>query len=185
MRVLLFVLALLAMPLAAGVAQGQGNGNNKCMNAVQAARAASGQRVPPGQAKKDCPDPVPPPAPPPPPPPPAPEPGIHAAKGAVYEDIDGNGDRDVFASEMGLAGWTVQLFDANGQVIASASTDADGNFEFTALANGSYSVCVVAQSGYTQTQPVGGSGCGGAGYSFSFSSTFMTWWSENFGMMLQ
>lgn len=84
MRVPLLVLALVAMPFAAGVAQDR----DKCKldDASSRAGAASKGKVratdasnpPPGQAKK-CPAPVPPPpppapVPPPPPPPPAPVP---------------------------------------------------------------------------------------------------------------
>jgi hypothetical protein len=105
--------------------------------------------------------------------------------GVVYEDIDGTGSRDIFAGELGLAGWTVQLL-WNGQVLASTTTDGDGNFVFSGLGNSTYSVCVIAQSGYTQTQPVDGNGCGGSGYTFTFSSSFETWAMNNdFGMMLQ
>jgi SdrD B-like protein len=225
-RVILALVALSALPLMAVAAQGNSAGNSqKCKNAAQAARAAAGQRVPPGQAKKDCPDPVPPPppppapppapppppppppapvppppppppapVPPPPPPPPAPVPpppppsspptGPHQARGIVFEDLDGNGVRDPFAGEMGIAGWTVELW-WNGQQLASTTSDADGNFLFDNLGNTTYSVCMEPQAGYTQTAPVGGSGCGGSGYTFTFNSVFMTWSVNNFGEMLQ
>jgi hypothetical protein len=104
--------------------------------------------------------------------------------GVVYEDLDGNGSRDIFAGELGLAGWTVQLL-WNGQLIASATSDGDGNFVFMDLGNTTYEVCVISQGGYTQTQPVGGSGCSGAGYMITFTSSFETWAMNNdFGMML-
>ena len=102
----------------------------------------------------------------------------------MFEDLNGDGVRDPFAGEMGLAGWGLELW-WNGQVLASTTTDADGNFAFSGLGNSTYSVCVVAQGGYTQTLPVGGSGCGGSGYTFTFNSVFMTWSVNNFGMMLQ
>ncbi len=102
----------------------------------------------------------------------------------MFEDLDGNGLRDPFAGEMGLAGWGLELW-WNGQVLATTTTDVDGNFVFPSLGNSTYSVCVVAQGGYRQTLPIGGSGCGGAGYTFSFNSQFMTWSVNNFGMMLQ
>ncbi len=103
----------------------------------------------------------------------------------VYEDIDGNGSRDIFSGEMGLAGWTVQLL-WNGQVIASTTTLDDGSFSFPGLGNSAYEACVSAQTGYTQTQPVAGDGCGGSGYAFSFNSTIpATTVPLLFGMMLQ
>jgi len=105
--------------------------------------------------------------------------------GTVYEDIDGNGVQDVFSGEMGLAGWTVQLY-WNGQLLTSATTDADGYFMFSALGITTYEVCVVGQAGYTQTAPVNGTGCGGSGYSAAFVNTFQTYTQNlNFGMMLQ
>jgi hypothetical protein len=103
----------------------------------------------------------------------------------VWQDLDGNGIRDPFAGEMGLEGWTVQLFDGNGQLLSSAVTDATGSYAFTALAAGTYSVCVVSQSGFTQTSPTSGSGCNGAGYSFTFQPSTFSIWSTNddFGEM--
>jgi len=89
----------------------------------------------------------------------------------VFEDINGNGVRDIFDGELGLAGWTVQLV-WNGQVIDSRTTDPNGNYQFDGLANDApYEVCVVAQGNYNQTTPVGGSGCGGNGFAFSFHSS--------------
>ena len=196
-RVIFALVALSALPLMAAAAQGN---SQKCKNAVQAARATAGQRVPAGQAKKDCPDPVPPPAPPPPPPAPVPPPpppppppssppsGPHQARGVVFEDLDGDGRQDVFSSEMGIEGWTVNLY-WNGQVIASTSSLSDGSFIFQNLGNTTYSVCLGAppagQGPYNQTLPVGGSGCSGAGYTFMFNSQFMTWSVNNFGEQLQ
>src|SRR5437867_12133489 len=139
------------------------------------------------------PPPPPPPAPVPPPPPPPPPPssppsGPHQARGVVFEDLDGDGRQDVFSSEMGIEGWTVNLY-WNGQVIASTSSLSDGSFIFQDLGNTTYSVCLGAppagQGPYNQTLPVGGSGCSGAGYTFMFNSQFMTWSVDNFGEQLQ
>ena len=104
----------------------------------------------------------------------------------VWEDIDGNGIRDPFAGEMGLMGWNVQLFDANGLLLATQTTDALGNYVFGGLSAGTYSVCVVPQSTYHQTTPLNGTGCGGLGYSDTFQvSTFAVWATNNdFGEML-
>src|SRR5258706_68873 len=178
---------------AAAVAAAQAN---KCPAPVPPAPVPPPPIVPPAPVPPPPivpPAPVPPPPiappppaepPPPPPPPPSPPSGINFANGIVFEDLDGNGLRDPFAGEMGLEGWTVELW-WNGQVLATTTTDVDGNFVFPSLGNSTYSVCVVAQGGYRQTLPIGGSGCGGAGYTFSFNSQFMTWSVNNFGMMLQ
>src|SRR6266576_2274412 len=172
-RVLFAVVGLSALPLVAVAAQGHGNSPVACRVTPQT--AGNSGNLPPGQAKK-CPAPPPPAAPVPPPPPESPPTGPHQARGIVFEDIDGDGLRDPFAGEMGLAGWSVQLI-WNGQVVASAPTDVDGNYRIDNIGNSSYSVCIVPQAGYNQTKPAGAaaSGCGGSGYSFTLNSVFMTW----------
>src|SRR5882724_3676519 len=45
-----------------------------------------------------------------PPPPSSPPSGINYVSGIVFEDLDGNGLRDPFSGEMGLEGWTVELW---------------------------------------------------------------------------
>ena len=110
-----------------------------------------------------------------------------AQEGTKFEDLpDENGVVDgvqnAFAGELGLAGWTISL-SWNGQVIATTTSDADGNFIFPGLGNtgtGAFEVCIQLQPGYTQTSPVGGTGCGGAGYLASFNNSFMTWIRANF-----
>jgi len=104
----------------------------------------------------------------------------------VWEDIDGNAIRDPFGGEMGLQGWSVQLFDANGLLLSSQITDGSGNYIFPALPAGTYSVCVVSQPTYHQTVPLSGTGCGGLGYSFTIlDNPFGSWTVNiNFGEML-
>jgi hypothetical protein len=99
--------------------------------------------------------------------------------------VDGNGVRDVFAGEMGLAGWTVQLY-YGGLLVTSTTSDADGNYVFSGLGNSAtaYAVCVIPQAGYNRTQPANGDSCGGNGSSFFLNSPFMTWAVNDFGWML-
>lgn len=73
----------------------------------------------------------------------------------------------------GLAGWCVELY-ADGVLSASLLTDAAGMYNFTGLAGGAtnYMVCLVVQSGWTQTFPtvaLGYSACasGNAGYAMT------------------
>ena len=217
MRVPVLVLALLAMPIAAGVAQGRGKQQRVRSTSVESdckqehadalGRAVADGHAPYGLDKKcsDAAPPVPPPPPapvpppppppvPPPPPPPAPEQpptGPHQVRGVVFEDLpDVNGVYDgvqnAFAGEMGLAGWTISLA-WNGQVIATTSSDGDGNYIFSGLGNtgtGAFEVCIQLQSGYSQTSPVGGTGCGGAGYSAPFNNSSMTWFRADFAERL-
>ncbi|HLQ69145.1 MAG TPA: SdrD B-like domain-containing protein [Gemmatimonadales bacterium] len=105
----------------------------------------------------------------------------------VWEDINGDGIRDPFAGEMGLMGWSVQLLDAGGLLLATQTSDALGNYVFAGLSAGTYSACVVPQGTYNQTVPTSGTGCGGLGYSFTIlPSSFATWVTNNdFGEMLK
>lgn len=125
------------------------------------------------------------------PPPDLPPTGPHQVRGVVFEDLpDLNGEYDgvqnAFAGEMGLAGWTISL-SWNGQVVATTTSDGDGNYIFSGLGNtgsGAFEVCIQLQSGYTQTAPVGGTGCGGAGYSAPFNNSSMTWFRADFAERL-
>lgn len=75
--------------------------------------------------------------------------------GVKWEDLDGDGIYD--ASEPGLPGWLIQLFDGSGTVIATTTTDADGRYTFSNLLAGDYSVAEVLLAGWEQTFD-GGSG---------------------------
>ena len=70
-------------------------------------------------------------------------------EGTVWSDNDGNGlltdgltppDPDETAN--GIENVTVVLKDTNGNIVASTTTDANGNYSFTGLPNGSYAVSV-------------------------------------------
>jgi hypothetical protein len=75
----------------------------------------------------------------------------------VWLDTNGNGVQD--AGEAGLNGVTVQLLDGAGNVLASATTSGDGNYSFSRLNGGNYSVRIVAASlppGVTETYDLDG-----------------------------
>ena len=72
--------------------------------------------------------------------------------GEVYNDLNGNGNLD--PGEPGLQGWTVNLLDQAGNIVATTTSDANGNYEFDNLFPGTFIVEEVLQSGWTQTQPV-------------------------------
>ncbi len=63
----------------------------------------------------------------------------------VWFDQDGSGG--VNGSEGGLAGVTVALLDASLNVIASTTTDSNGNFSFTGVAGGNYTVNITDTGG--------------------------------------
>ncbi len=58
----------------------------------------------------------------------------------IWLDIDGDGVQD--PGEPGIPGVTVTLLDNGGNVIASTTTDAAGNYSFPGLADGTYTVVV-------------------------------------------
>ena len=68
----------------------------------------------------------------------------------VWFDTDKDGTQD--AAETGLAGVTVNLLDAEGKVIVSTTTDANGKYLFSNLSSGTYQVQFVAPSGKVFTQ---------------------------------
>src|SRR6185436_6369427 len=69
----------------------------------------------------------------------------------VWYDTDGDGVQD--SGEPGLGGTTVELLNSGGTVIATTTTDSNGNYTFANLAAGSYTVRVVSS-----TLPAGGLG---------------------------
>lgn len=64
----------------------------------------------------------------------------------VWNDTDQDGIQD--ASEIGIAGVTVTLYDGLGNPIATTVTDATGHYYFTDLAPGTYSVGFTKPIGY-------------------------------------
>jgi protocatechuate 3,4-dioxygenase beta subunit len=74
--------------------------------------------------------------------------------GTVYNDANDDGNDD--AGDAGLAGWYVYIdVGNNGEYVDGdpyAQTDANGNYSFSGLAPGSYTLRVYPQSGYTTTQ---------------------------------
>jgi len=132
-RVFVVLLALVATPVVASVAQDRPGSDQRELKPAKGARRASGSldnpglghdaahcamraRLHPGESINKCPDPVtdpgtppPPPLPPPPPPPPPPTSTCGSAPvGGGTVSIDGQVYQD-FAPWSGLEGWCVQL----------------------------------------------------------------------------
>ena len=74
----------------------------------------------------------------------------NSLSGTVYRDDSRNGDQD--GTEPGYSGVTVQLLDKDGQVIATTTTDANGNYSFSKLPDGTYSVKVVKDGELADTE---------------------------------
>lgn len=58
--------------------------------------------------------------------------------GVVHVDSVRNGHYD--SGEAGLAGITLHLLDVEGHVLAATTSDANGNYQFSGLAPGTYAV---------------------------------------------
>jgi hypothetical protein len=100
----------------------------------------------------------------------------------VFQDDDGNGVQDLFGGEIGLVGWTAQLYwRATGELLQSATSDDMGDYFFNGLGNGDYYICIVnpGPAAYTQTAPTGTAVCGGFGRAFTLDGTFETWATGN------
>jgi hypothetical protein len=146
MRAFLVLCALVAAPFAVSVSQSapsehddaeqceSANGDGDHSNDLS---TLTGQQAA-EEAEEPC-QPVP--APPPPPPP-----GV-TVDGRVFD----------VATGLGLSGWSVDL---SGSVTATALTDANGNYSFTGLPAGTYTVCEgMPMPGWTQTFPPIGATC--------------------------
>lgn len=65
----------------------------------------------------------------------------------VWNDTDGDGIQD--AGEVGVAGITLVLLNSAGQPIATTTTDAFGNYKFSGLPAGNYSVRITPPANYS------------------------------------
>jgi len=61
-------------------------------------------------------------------------------------------------------GVVVQLFDASNNLVAQTTTDAQGNYKFTGLAAGTYTIATTADSSSVGTVNGTTDGQGGAGF---------------------
>jgi hypothetical protein len=142
MRVLLVLLALVVTPFIAGVAQGKDKAPKAEHCAKRLAKLAKKDKKIKEKDIANCVEP-----PPPPLPPPAacansaPGTGSGTVRGEVYVD----------ASPWGaLASWCIQL---RGAVTVTAVTDLYGSYVFTGVPAGTYTVCEVLQSGWSESFP--------------------------------
>ncbi len=159
MRVPILLLGLVSVPFVAAAAQNPA----AVKDATQCAVADSNrsptswtQGKPQGGLRTGC-SPVAP-APNTPPPPPPPPPGSVSIDGTVWNDATG----------AVLPGWTITV---SGPVNSSTVTDANGHYLFSGIPAGTYTVCEVVQSGWTEDYPTMSAACAsGKGYNFSLTA---------------
>jgi hypothetical protein len=172
MRVLLVLLALVVTPFIAGVAQGKDKAPKAEHCAKRLAKLAKKDKK---IKEKDIANCVEPPAPPLPPPAAcansAPGTGTGTVTGEVYVDAEPWG---------GLASWCIQL---RGAVTVTAVTNLYGDYVFTGVPAGTYTVCEVLQSGWSEAFPTAmfGATCPtGYGWTVTLADGELSEW-NNFG----
>jgi len=164
MRVLMVLLALVAMPLAAGVAQEEPSDNpgvrhawarghdkdNKCDNDDRSDARRADRKD--NDHDRQCADPPPPPPTTPPPSPTPPPSGCtpltQATGGVTIKVVVDSG----FIIGPPMCGVTVTA-SAPGITTVTGVTDATGTFTFAGLAPNTYTICEVVPSGWVQSWP--------------------------------
>jgi hypothetical protein len=71
--------------------------------------------------------------------------------GEKFNDLNSDGTQE--PGEPGLQGWTIDLLNAAGNVVATTVTDVNGNYSFTGVGPGTYTVQEELQPGWIQTDP--------------------------------
>jgi protocatechuate 3,4-dioxygenase beta subunit len=84
--------------------------------------------------------------------------GIMSLGNLVWNDINNNGVVD--AGEPGISGVTVHLLNSSGTVLATTTTDANGNYLFSNLIPGDYMVEIDPPAGYVTSTGTNGSATG-------------------------
>ena len=75
--------------------------------------------------------------------------------GQKYEDVDADGQKGT--GELGLSGWTIELYNETGNgLLATTTTDAQGNYSFINILPGNYQVCEVNKNNWYNTDPGAG-----------------------------
>jgi len=84
-----------------------------------------------------------------------PEP-TYSISGMKFNDLDGNSQKD--CGEGGLEGWTITI-EGPESFNGFTTTDESGNYSFSDLLPGTYTVCENLEEGWEQTYPTDNQGC--------------------------
>ena len=161
MRVLIALAALVTIPFAVSVAQGQGQGHDAAHCAARTAKhpskdinkcPAPAPTPPPPVVPPVDPPPVVPPVDPPPVVPPV-EPPACAVTSSLSGPLSITGRVQDAATGNGLGNWCITITEVSGLGSASAVTDASGNYLFAGVPDGEYLSCHVVKDGWQQTFP--------------------------------
>ncbi len=71
--------------------------------------------------------------------------------GQAFDDLNESGVQE--PGDPPLVGWTIDLYDANDNLIATTTTDVNGDYSFSDLGPGTYTVEEVIPAGWVQTFP--------------------------------
>jgi hypothetical protein len=188
MRVLRIVLALVAIPFVAVLAQRPFEDAKNCGQHLSSAEKANARsrranaslalvhEGKHGVMDRACESPEPPPSDPPPsdPPPSDPPPSDPPPPSCAVSALPVSGSLSITgkvrdgATGSGIAGWCVTLTSDAGSAVAQS--DASGNYVFGNIPDGTYLICEVMKAGWQQTFPsaaMGGVPCPeGLGHSF-------------------
>ncbi len=74
--------------------------------------------------------------------------------GEVFNDLNDSGTLQT--NDPGLAGWTVNLLNSLSQVVQTATSGFGGNFAFSGVGPGTYTISDELQPGFVQTAPTSG-----------------------------
>jgi protocatechuate 3,4-dioxygenase beta subunit len=94
---------------------------------------------------------------------------LNSVSGQVFNDLSASGSFQT--GDPGLAGWTVNLTNVGTKASISTTTDQNGNFSFSGITAGTYSIQEALPTGWQQTTPAPAnftavSGGGDSGISF-------------------
>ena len=164
MRVLMVLIALVATPFIADVAQGQSGHGRKDVRVVRPAdaRPKSAKSANARVNGQGC-----------------DQQGQHqgqdegcgaallgAVSGTVFFDMSYDGVRDPL-TEAGIPDWAIML---NGPVAATVLSDASGNYLFPSLTPGTYQVCEAQRYAWLQTAP-SADACPAGGFGYTIVLT--------------